>query len=85
MLITALDKPVKDLEVDVGDLPGSSVYYMKLTDAKGIAIFNGLPAGSYFVYFNSTNFPSKFGTSPTGGTSVTSGQTTDINIDLLRR
>ncbi len=83
--ISASGKSVGDLEVDLGTKPGAPQYYMKLTDANGTAIFDGIPAGSYVIYFNSNNFPQQFGSPPTETVTVGSGQTSVKNIDLLSK
>ena len=56
--------PAKDLEVDLGTKPGATEFYMKYTDKNGIAEFDGIPSGSYVVYFNGTTFIKDYG-SPT--------------------
>lgn len=49
--------PVVDVEVDVAEKPGPPPQEgITTTNEKGIATFN-LKPGSYFVFFNSNNFP----------------------------
>jgi hypothetical protein len=78
-------KPVGDLEVDVGTKPGATKYYMGLTDANGVIAVDGIPAGSYFIYFNNGNFPTEFGNPPLVPVSISTGQTTKKTIDLTSK
>lgn len=85
IIITASGKSVGSLEVDVAAKPGAPKYYMALTDNNGTAVFDGIPAGSYFIYFNGNNFPTQFGDPPTESVNVISGQTVQKNINLISR
>lgn len=80
--ISGVGRPVSGLEVDIGDRPGATKFYMSLTDANGVAVFGGIPAGDFTVYFNGNTFPGQFGEPPLQTVSVISGQTTKININL---
>jgi hypothetical protein len=80
--VTGGGKVVTDLEVDVGVKPGATKYYMRLTDSNGVAVFDGIPAGSYDVYFNGNNFPAQFGNSPLVTVEVSAGQIIQKSIDL---
>ncbi len=80
--ITAKNNPVKGLEVDVAAQPGAPQYYVKLTDGSGIALFSGLPRGSYTIYFNGVNFPKEYGNSPVVPVEIVKNQTTERTIDL---
>ncbi len=57
--------PPGGIEVDAGAKPGADHYYMKFSDNSGVALFEGIPAGNYYIYFNGNNFPTKYGDSPT--------------------
>lgn len=83
--IVANGKPVSGLEVDVANTPGAVQYYMKLTDADGIASFDGLPVGNNFIYFNGVNFPKAYGDSPTVPVTVAKDQTAERRIELKTR
>jgi hypothetical protein len=74
--------PAPDLEVDLGSRPGAEQYYMKMTDAGGVALFEGIPAGSYVIYFNLNAFPSAYGTPQTQSVTVVKGQTETLEIQL---
>ncbi len=62
-ILTHTVTPAKDLEVDLGTKPGDLEYYMKYTDKNGVAEFDGVPSGSYVVYFNDTTFIKEYGAS----------------------
>lgn len=82
VILTAAGNPVTGLEVDAADKPGATQYYMKLTDGSGVALFNGLPAGGYTIYFNGVNFPKEYGNAPTVPVVIEMGQTAERRIDL---
>lgn len=54
--ITAGGKPVPNLEVDVAENPGQPQRRDE-TDKNGVVLFEGIPIGSYAIYFNLGNFP----------------------------
>lgn len=83
--IVAGGKPVSDLEVDVGVSPGAQKYYMGPTDANGVVTIDGIPAGEFSIYFNDSNFPKEFGSSPLVPVSITAGQTTKTTINLTSK
>jgi len=54
------NQPVTNLEVDIATKNGPpTAEGVRTTDAQGVATFN-LKAGHYFVFFNTTKFPSDF-------------------------
>lgn len=83
--ITAGGKSVNGLEVDVGTKPGAAKYYMMLTDTSGAVVFNGIPTGSYSIYFNGNNFPKQFGDPPSVPVEILISQTTQKTIDLISK
>lgn len=83
VVVTAAGVPMKGLEVDAAGRPGAPRYYVKLTDDTGVALFNGLPTGSYVIYFNGVNFPKEYGDAPTVPAMITKEQTTERRIDLV--
>jgi hypothetical protein len=85
VILTAGGKAVPNLEVDVSSQPGGKKYYMRTTDASGASVFDGIPSGNSFIYFNTENFPQQFGTPPTAAISVFSGQTVEKSIDLISK
>ena len=80
--IVVAKSPVKRLEVDVAGKPGSPLYYVKLTDNNGVALFNNLPSGDYAIYFNGVNFPKEYGDSPTVPVEIIKNQTIERVIEL---
>ena len=82
--IVSSGAPVKSLEVDIGIKPGASQYYLKFTGEDGIALFEGIPAGSYVIYFNQESFPSGLIEPAPQAINVLAGQTTQTNINLSK-
>ena len=86
LLVTITDagKPAGGVEVDVGSEPGARKYYLKETDNFGVAQFDGLPAGSYKIYFNLNNFPKGYDASQLFDAKITKGRTTEKAIELKK-
>lgn len=84
VILSASGSPVGGLEVDVGLKPGANQYYMKFSDNSGIALFEGIPAADYFIYFNGNSFPTKYGDAPTMQALVEKGGEKVIEIHLGR-
>jgi hypothetical protein len=74
--------PVPNLEVDVATKPGAQTYYLKLTDETGLALFEGIPEGTYSVYFNQNNFPTSLGNPPTQSAQVVKGEVKETIVNL---
>jgi uncharacterized protein YxeA len=74
--------PANGLEVDLGAKAGAPQYYMKTADDSGVALFEGIPAGSYTVYFNLNAFPAALGNPQTQNVVIVKGQTNTIEIHL---
>ena len=82
-ILTRTGMPAKDLEVDLGTKPGATEFYMKYTDKNGIAEFDGIPSGSYVVYFNGTTFIKDYGSpTTTERVEINKNQTTEKTIVL---
>lgn len=82
VIISASGDPVKNLEVDLGVQPGAPKYYMRPTNNQGIALFEGIPSGNYFIYFNGINFPKLYGNSPTQGVEIIPNQVVERFLEL---
>lgn len=54
-------QPASDLEVDLSREPGADEYCYKTTDSQGYITVNKMPVGNYYVYFNMSNYPDKYG------------------------
>ncbi len=74
-------KPVGNLEVDLGNRPGS-VRCMQKTDKNGMVLFEGVPTGQMFIYFNSNAFPKEFGHPPTESVTILQGQLAEKTLEL---
>lgn len=83
--ITGFGKPMEGVEVDVGNEPGAQKYYLRETDDQGIAQFDGLPPGSYKIYFNLNDFPKGYDASQLIDVKITKGQTTEKIIELKKK
>lgn len=59
--ITYQDNPASNLETDLSQSPGADQYCYKNTDENGIVEFKNIPTGNYFIYFNMSNYPDKYG------------------------
>lgn len=53
--------PAKNTEVDLALTPGPDNYCYQETNQSGIAEFEGVPIGKYFIYLNMSNFPEEYG------------------------
>lgn len=81
--VKARENPINELEVDLGTKPGASEYYLSRTNSKGVALFEGIPAGSYVIYFNQNNFPSGFSAPAPEQIQVVKGESKEITIKIL--
>lgn len=83
--VTSFGKPVESVEVDVGSEPGAQKYYLRETDEQGIAQFDGLPSGSYKIYFNLNDFPKEYDASQLIDVKIVKGQMTEKTIELKKK
>lgn len=75
--------PAKQVEVDIAKTPGPDNYCYQMTDDQGIAEFQSVPVGSYYIYLNMTNFPSEYGIpSAEKQITITQGISTETIIEL---
>lgn len=89
VLVTVNGQPGKKIEIDTwtSPQPGSDKEsFVKYTDAGGTALFEGIPAGTYYLTSNSNSFPKEYTTalesfSPQS-VEVTAGSTTEKSINL---
>lgn len=58
-------QPATDLETDIAQVPGPDNYCSKITDSNGNISINNMPIGNYYVYFNMSNYPAKYGIAST--------------------
>jgi hypothetical protein len=83
--VTILDennKPVSNLEVDVAEKPGPPLPGgSSVTNENGVANFS-IKAGSYYVYFNSGNFPQNLKEPAVRKIEVSEGSLNEITINL---
>jgi|GEM_PF-2027054 len=87
--VTVLDEkrnPISNLEVDLDKKvpPSPARMLFATTDENGIATFQ-LKPGTYFVFFNSLNFPNDFQIPLTRKVDVKSGQVNELTITLKRK
>ena len=76
---------VKEVEVNLGDLPGAEVYCWTKTDDNGVASFDDVPAGGYYIYFNDVTLPPALGggdATPVLQIEVSEGATAEAGIEL---
>ncbi len=77
-------KPVKDLEVDLGE-PGGRMSYT-MTDNNGVALFEKVSIGVYSIFFNDVNYPKEFvRVSSPISVKILKDQTTEKRIELNLR
>ncbi|HLD96460.1 MAG TPA: hypothetical protein VI794_01965 [Patescibacteria group bacterium] len=92
---TTVDGQVgKGIEIDLFSRPQPEEAvnfdaYVKISNRDGIALFEAVPAGTYYIFFNNTGFPKEFGEpeglGPVGQkVVVVKGQTKEANLDLSR-
>lgn len=75
-------KPVPNVEVDVNETPGPPKYRDE-TDKNGVVLFEGLPIGSYAIFFNKGNFPANLVyPNDTSWATVKQGQVKEKEIEL---
>jgi hypothetical protein len=92
ILVTVEGKPGSFIEVDLFTTPNPEdnlVAYVKISSQDGVALYEAVPAGTYYVFFNNSNFPEEFGEpeglGPVGQKVViTKKQTQEVNLDLRR-
>jgi hypothetical protein len=92
VLVTVEGKMGAAIEVDLFTTPNPEdnlVAYVKVSDQDGKALFEAVPAGTYYVFFNNTGFPKEFGEAeglgPVGQkVEIVKGQTGEFNLDLRR-
>lgn len=85
--ITINGQPGKGMEIDLWFKPspgGDS--FLKNTDSNGIALFEGIPPGTYYPSTNLSNFPKEYGNAYQNWTwtnvEIVKGKTTEMKMDL---
>lgn len=83
VVIVGNGKPVENLEVDLSNQPGP-IHCMQKTDKKGTVLFEAVPAGKMFIFFNNNAFPKEFGHPPTetGQVTILQGQLVEKTLEL---
>lgn len=85
--LTVDGKPGKRIEVDLWFKPSpGGESFVKNTDEKGVAFFNGIPSGVYYPSTNLTNFPKEYGnaykTWSWEKVAIVKGETAEMKVDL---
>lgn len=85
--ITVNGKPGKGIEVDLGQNAGPiGDQYIKVTDMNGVAIFRGVPPGTYYQGMNLDVFPKEYGDAYKTWTwakvTIIEGKTAEMKMDL---
>lgn len=80
-------KPGKGIEVDLGQNAGPiGDQYIKVTDMNGVALFRGIPPGTYYQGMNLDVFPKEYGDAYKSWTwakvTIAAGKTAEMNMDL---
>jgi hypothetical protein len=77
--------PVVGLEVDVAVQPGPPEEWgIATTDAQGVVQYD-LDPGTYYVFFNTSNFPSEYVVQPERQTTITAAQKINMTFELERK
>lgn len=74
-------KPVENLEVDLSNQPGQ-IRCMQKTDKNGMVLFEVVPAGQMFIFFNNNAFPKEFGHPPTEPIMIVQEQLVEKTLEL---
>lgn len=87
--VTVNGQPGKKIEIDTwtsAQPGGDKESLVKYTDAEGIALFEGIPSGTYFLTSNSNSFPKEYTTALKSFSiqkiEVIEGSTAEISINL---
>ena len=90
--ITVNGQPGRKIEVDTwtSAQPGTDKEsFVKYTDKAGVALFEGIPAGVYYLTSNTTSFPKEYGNAADSfgaqRAEVSAGTTAEIEIKLTTK